>query len=514
MTNPQGGGPINEASSETMTGDKEEEYKKQQLQLRHDAAKQMAIRHAAAVAAASLEKKLQTTNSTTSTVLWTRQLTEFQKCSLQSELAFLDILLQMNNEGRLRTLFLLFDTDAGGTVSSQEMARCLKKMDTGKTFSESLDAAVLSVQAFDRDGDGVMDVVEFAEFVDDLVESLACTFEDLCQFLTLRVAFADSGAGVLDDAIVAFVQDSTTNNSGNNNAGMSIDSFNDAVVEVRMILLWQMMDDGGGRGVEFEAVVKALFHVTQHMDESPRKALLMCADNSSRNTLDYDQFSSLLLNVVAAGSLNFHDVANSMTLSICKNDVTRTDLKDLFVGDEIYKTALAEQQGGSAVADYEILDALQYGRLNRLFDLWDLDHSNTLEFSELVLGMRKFHEAKEVDKTVEESVEAFLAFDDNNDQVLDRQEFATLLAQFARAARVPLHELIDFMVVTSAVKDNSSVEQAYIESVKSRAGEQLKQKNNNTKATNTNSNNNNNPQKSIGALWKGLYQRGNSSSNH
>lgn len=236
----------------------------------------------------------------------------------------------------------------------------------GKTFSESLDAAVLSIHAFDADGDGNMDIHEFADFVEDLVHSLRCNFEDLAQFLTLRVAFADSGSSVLDDAIVALVQDSTSEIP-------SVENFNDAVVEVRMMLLFQMMDWKGSGTVIFEDVVKSLFRVTNNMDEIPRKTLLMCAENNRK--LDFTQFMSLILSVVAAGSLNFHDVANAMTLSVCKNDVTRTDLSDLFVGDDMYKTAVDEHNRGTNPSKADLVDALHYGRLNRLFDLWDLDVS-------------------------------------------------------------------------------------------------------------------------------------------
>jgi Ca2+-binding EF-hand superfamily protein len=189
----------------------------------------MAIRHAAAVAAASIEKKLASTSSTCETVHLTRHLTELQRCSLQSELGFLDALMKMSNEEKLRTLFSLFDADGSGKVDKNELARNLKKLDQ-RSFSESLDAAILSIHAFDSDGDGQMDIHEFADFMEDLVASLKCSFEDLAQFLTLRVAFCDSGSAVLDEAIVALVQDSTA-------AVTSVEDFNDAVVEVRMMLL-------------------------------------------------------------------------------------------------------------------------------------------------------------------------------------------------------------------------------------------------------------------------------------
>lgn len=42
---------------------------------------------------------------------------------------------------------------------------------------------------------------------------------------------------------------------------------------------------------------------------------------------------------------------------------------------------------------------LEYQRLQRLFDLWDLDHDDTLDMSEFALGMRKFSQAKDIDTT-------------------------------------------------------------------------------------------------------------------
>ena len=134
----------------------------------------------------------------------------------------------------------------------------------------------------------------------------------------------------------------------------------------------------------------------------------------------------------------------------------------------------------------------RYGRLSRLFDLWDLDHSGTLDFSEFALGMRKFHEAKDVETTVEESMEAMISFDTDRDQKLDRKEFAEFLIQFAATANVSLNELIDFMVVSSSLKDNSEAETAYISSVKERSTKQMKERVME-----------NNPL-SFGNLWRGL----------
>ena len=151
------------------------------------------------------------------------------------------------------------------------------------------------------------------------------------------------------------------------------------------MLKFQMMA-GAGDTIPFEVVVKSLYHVTQKMDEKLKRALLMCTDRDEvERVLDYAQFSSLLLNIVAAGSLDFHDVANSMTLSFCKNDVSRTDLSDFFLSDDTHRAVVADTDHTN------IIDALQDGRMNRLFDLWDADHSGDLDFEEVVLGFSTLH---------------------------------------------------------------------------------------------------------------------------
>jgi len=74
---------------------------------------------------------------------------------------------------------------------------------------------------------------------------------------------------------------------------------------------------GGDETVSFERMMRSLHHITQKMDDIPRKALLACAADNT-NAVDYPQFSSLFLNVVAAGGMNFHSVANSMTHTFCR----------------------------------------------------------------------------------------------------------------------------------------------------------------------------------------------------
>ena len=89
--------------------------------------------------------------------------------------------------------------------------------------------------------------------------------------------------------------------------------------------------------------------------------------------------------------------------------------------------------------------------------------------------MRKFQSTKTLEETAAESVAAMLTFDEDDNQKLDRIEHAAVfLAKHAQAAEIDLRELIDFMCVTSALKDSSEAEKAYIQSVSAQALEEIK----------------------------------------
>lgn len=67
--------------------------------------------------------------------------------------------------------------------------------------------------------------------------------------------------------------------------------------------------------------------------------------------------------------------------------------------------------------------------------------------------------------TVEESIKVMNDFDTNDDQQLDRNEFALFVARFSNVLDADMHEMVDFMIVTSAMKENSETEKKYIQSI-------------------------------------------------
>lgn len=66
---------------------------------------------------------------------------------------------------------------------------------------------------------------------------------------------------------------------------------------------------------------------------------------------------------------------------------------------------------------------------------------------------------------MEESIKVMNDFDTDGDQTLDRNEFACFVTRFAYQLEADFHEMVDFMIVTSAMKENSETERRYIKSI-------------------------------------------------
>ena len=67
--------------------------------------------------------------------------------------------------------------------------------------------------------------------------------------------------------------------------------------------------------------------------------------------------------------------------------------------------------------------------------------------------------------TVNEAIELMDAFDVDRDQKLNCQEFVLFIVQFAKLAETDLDDLLDFMIVTSALKENDEAEVKYLKSL-------------------------------------------------
>lgn len=411
----------------------------------------LAMRRAAIVAAASIGSKIRNTRFSEEYALWAKEKIELDACVLDCELKFLDALACMDHEERVLTVFEMFDRDGGGYIDISELAEGLRRMSQLKAVSGIWSLAEATLSEFDVKTTGVLDNEEFVPFLENLENSLHCeSFLDLCQLLCMRVAFSETSRCIL--------QDSMTELMGNATDVSSDDSrVDDTIIEARMILLFLVLDRDQSGMVLFKDVVKHLFRFSLGMDQNKRDVLLLVDEDHLRR-LDYVQFSDFLTNAVGAmpPGQTIHDLADSMTLSAVRKDVSDRDLESLLAKDSSFSQGKLSNRRAT-------LSDLHYGRLERLFELFDVDHDGAIDLTELALGMRKFTEThKDLDSSIADSHKAIRIFDEDSDERLSIGEFANMLTRFADSSGIDLHQLIDFMVVQAAVRDDVRQDQAYL----------------------------------------------------
>ena len=125
----------------------------------------------------------------------------------------------------------------------------------------------------------------------------------------------------------------------------------------------------------------------------------------------------------------------------------------LTIADEEYNRA--REQDKAEKIHRKTMDALSYGRTLRLFQLWDANGDGTIDFEELFAGLKRYQAAaaKENNQWIDaENVAVqLMALDQDGDQCLDREEFATAMVMYADAMKTDLHQLIDFLCVVTAL---------------------------------------------------------------
>lgn len=234
----------------------------------------------------------------------------------------------------------------------------------------------------------------------------------------------------------------------------------DMLQDPRLIELFKLFDKDGNRELEFQEVAMGLYQMSLDMDESARTTMevLLMMDNKQvgeTRTLNYEQFGRLILAVVASAGTSFDEIADDLTLAMSRPaNLNEDDMAKLMVADAFYEAA-TELQAEQAAQAHE-MNALTYGRLQKLFDLWDVDGSGDLSFEELSTGLREFQSAAGIPDDAEKHAELLLQFDVDGDQELGRKEFSRAMLAYADYYKVDLHELIDFMCVTTVLGEEKT----------------------------------------------------------
>jgi Ca2+-binding EF-hand superfamily protein len=323
-------------------------------------------------AAKSRKKKAQTSSSVSQFVKETKKNLELQLAAIQAQLKMVSELAIMGVEEKLDLLYTLMDKDKSGTIDAKELADALRKRNEGLTFGDAIQKSIEMIAIYDEDGDAELDRDEFRHFVERMVSELHATIDEFCEFLVYQILFSqddDEGEAVDIDQLKDEVRE----------RGQLLDALSDP----RMMSLFVLFDRDGDSAVSFKEVACGLYHLTKSMEESAKATtgLLLMMDKDDKRILVYEQFAKLILAIAAAAHTTFDEVADDLTLAMTADGADQMDphvLKALTIADEEY--AQARDAERAEKEQRKVHDALSYGRTLRLFDLWDVDGSGTIDF--------------------------------------------------------------------------------------------------------------------------------------
>lgn len=378
------------------------------------------------------------------------QLKELECFILAAEQKLLDkVLIELNHAEKVRTVFDLIDVDGNG-INARELAeafRLLEGWDT--TMDQCLPMAQEAIATF-ATHKGRLTILPFEKFLEWLMDIMECSFNEVLFMLIYKIVFSQDGRSILEEFARQIGDENETD-----------DGFVERILEARLLLVFETMDFYQDGVVCFKEAAKHLSRFTAEVMNPEQRNLLLMHEATEQRNLTMEQFIELVLNITAASStpLESHEIANAMTLSICRQDVSDEDIKDLFLNREAFQDALADDEED----DIELEDIVSFGKLVRLFDSLDLSKDGYLDVTEVALFLRKYQPASmDMAETLQETIDSIEASDQDGDRKLNRSDFAHLITKLAHSTQMEIHRFIDFLVVQTVLKDDSAKDIRYL----------------------------------------------------
>mmetsp|Transcript_9613 Transcript_9613/g.14086 ORF Transcript_9613/g.14086 Transcript_9613/m.14086 type:complete len:562 (-) Transcript_9613:233-1918(-) len=396
----------------------------------------------------------------------TRKSLELWITYFQNQLGVLNFLAEKSDEEKEDFLFDMLDKNEDGRISAAELATHFRANNAGMDFYQALDKAITYAAMYDADSDATLDREEFKNFLARVTSEAESTFHDMCEYILMNVIFSANRNTAEEDAQAeknAIMVDEIVKKKGR---------LFDALSDTRMMDLFTMFDQDGNGDIDFKEVANGIFKMKDIFAKSTQQVvhLMIMYDRDGNRTLDYDEFAWLILGICAIGEAEFGDVADALIEAVSSNngldDFNQEVSNDLFNNRQNLLDEIKEKRG--------VDDALAYAKTDMLFDLWDSNDDGLLSYEELTLGLRKYMKTTNLVAMTEESLFTMLEFDKDENQKLDKDEFAHLLVKFAKKANKSVHELIDFLAVISVVSENEEKEEEYIKSISDQANAQIK----------------------------------------
>ena len=235
----------------------------------------------------------------------------------------------------------------------------------------------------------------------------------------------------------------------------------------KMMELFVLFDKDNKSSVDFKDVAIGLYQLTDDMHDAQRQAaaLLLMMDVDDQRTLIYEKFAKLIMAMTAISGIGFEIMYDQLKDALQQNKpVPEEFLNEIRVTQQDLNATRDKMQ--KKENDKKNLDALSYSRTSKLFEQWDTDNSGTIDFQELLVGLRKYQRAvmknsfsasksnvttnASMMADVEKNALMVMGHDNDSNQELDKEEFAIAMADYAELINVDLHELIDFMCAVAS----------------------------------------------------------------
>lgn len=358
--------------------------------------------------------------------------------TIQGHIKFIQDLAVMNDRKKLDVLFQMIDRDGGGTVDAEELATAMRQNDE-LSFSDSIEKSIDMVATFDTNGDGELDRGEFRNYVTAMVEELGVTISDFAEFLVVQLLLSPQRP---EEQLAGEMAREHINLEVKKRVELFAVLSNERLKE-----LFEGFDQNRTGQVPFRDVAKALYECTESEEKSVEDALevLLMIDQNDKRMLDYKQFGRLILSVSETTGYALED-----TLEDLANELAvQNTWNDNFGSEHVIENEGSVFEGSVRGADNEPIDALTRSRLKKLFKLWDSNGDGDISATELADGLRKFQTASGISADADALAQALLGFDEDGDNQLDPLEFAKAMITYAKQFGVEIHDLIDFMCLTS-----------------------------------------------------------------
>lgn len=403
------------------------------------------------------QTKVKKASSVSSYVKEARGELQAKMTEIQSQLELLDDLETMNDEEKLELLFGVVDVDGHG-ITARELATALRKHNEKLTFQDSIEHAILMVAKFDKTGDARLDMDQFKACIQVLLKDLDVSLAEFTEFLVIRMVLS------IDAETVDTTNEDSTGEIGFLPKAEQQEDFTAMLTDKRILELFALFDTDNSGELSFGEVAMGLFQLTRNLEDSTKTAMqvLLALDEDDSRTLNCEEFTRLIMAIVATSGSSFHDVADGMVELLVMKEATisEEEIATLMLANAIFETASEDK--GSAEKQKNIMDSLSYGRLRRLFDVLDVDKNGSISTEELLAGIQGLHDATGIVKgDSKQDVKKLLEFDKNGDNHLQPGEFAEAMTFYARKLRIDVNDLINYMCVSCVAVDDRGTRESF-----------------------------------------------------